>query len=40
MKLTEVNLIPRYTYFELFTNVIGRLRDCTMNVRKNALRLF
>ena len=40
LKLTEANVVPRYKYFELLKCVIGRLRDQTTNVRKNALKLF
>ena len=39
-KLSEANIIPRYRYFELLKAVIGRLRDQTTMVRKNALKLF
>ena len=39
-KLTEENLVPRYMYMELFTAVIGRLRDTSVHVRKNALKLL
>ena len=36
-RLTEENLVPPYLYMELFTAVLGRLRDQTVNVRKFAL---
>ena len=39
-KLTEENLVPRHMYMELFTAVIGRLKDTTVNVRRQALRLY
>ena len=39
-KLTEENKMPRPLYFELFTNVIARMRDSAIFVRKGALRLF
>ena len=32
--------MPRYMYMELFTAVLGRLRDVTVNVRKHALKLL
>jgi hypothetical protein len=40
VKLTEANVVPRHHYLQLMRGVIGRLHDCTTNVRKNALRLF
>jgi len=40
IKLTEANVVPRHHYFPLLKGVIGRLHDCTTNVRKNALKLF
>lgn len=39
-KLTEENLVPRHMYMELFQNVIGRLKDTTVAVRRQALRLY
>ena len=33
-------MVPRHKYFDLLKGVIGRLHDCTTNVRKNALKLF
>lgn len=39
-KLTEENLVPRELYLELFTNVVGRFKDSTILVRKNAVKLF
>ncbi len=40
IKLTEENLVPRNLYLDLFKNVIGRFKDQTVMVRKNALLLF
>jgi hypothetical protein len=40
MKLTEANVIPRCKYNEILNCVVGRLKDQTSNVRKNALKLF
>ena len=40
IKLTEENLVPRHMYMQLFEAVIGRLKDVTVNVRKQALRLY
>lgn len=39
-KLTEENLVPRFMYMDLFTAVIGRLKDGAVQVRKAALRLY
>lgn len=39
-KLTVENLVPRHMYMDLFTAVIGRLKDTTTNVRRQALRLY
>ena len=39
-KLTEENLVPRHMYMALFTEVIGRLKDTAVQVRKTALRLY
>ena len=39
-KLTDANVIPRFKYFDILTYVVGRLKDQTTNVRKNALMLF
>ena len=39
-KLTEENLVPSYNYMELFQQVIGRLKDVAVQVRKTALRLY
>lgn len=33
-------MVPRHMYMELFTAVIGRLKDTTVNVRRQALRLY
>lgn len=40
MKLTEANVIPTFRYSKLLECVVGRLKDQTTNVRKNALKLF
>jgi len=39
-RLTEENLVPRFLYMDLFTAVIGRLKDVAVQVRKTALRLY
>ena len=39
-KLTEENLVPRHMYMDLFQAVIGRLKDTTVAVRRQALRLY
>ena len=39
-KLTEENLVPRCMYMDLFSAVIGRLKDTAVQVRKTALRLY
>ena len=39
-KLTEENMVPSFMYMELFTAVLGRLNDQTVNVRKYALKLL
>jgi hypothetical protein len=39
-KLTEENLVPRYMYMDIFSEVIGRLKDTAVQVRKTALRLY
>ena len=40
IKLTEENLVPRNMYMELFQAVIGRLKDTTVAVRRQSLRLY
>jgi hypothetical protein len=35
-----MNIVPKSSYHELFTNVIGRLRDETSGVRKNSLKIY
>jgi len=39
-RLTEENLVPSYSYMELFQAVIGRLKDVAVLVRKSALSLY
>ena len=39
-KLTEENLVPRHMYMDLFQAVIGRLKDATTTVRRQALKLY
>jgi condensin complex subunit 1 len=39
-RLTEENLVPPYSYMELFQAVIGRLKDAAVLVRKSALNLY
>ena len=39
-KLTEENIVPRHLYIDLFAAVVGRLKDQSVNCRKNALKLL
>jgi hypothetical protein len=40
MKLTEENLVPKHMYPELLELTVGRFKDVTVLVRKQALKLF
>jgi hypothetical protein len=40
LKLTEESMVPKEFEMELFANVINRLKDTAIYVRKGALRLF
>ena len=39
-KLIDANLVPRHLYMELFEKVMERLKDVTVAVRRQALRIF